>query len=1039
VRTRVLVERERELAALLAAAADARRGRGGVVTLSGEPGIGKTRLAEEAAAEARSAEMLVAWGRAWEAGASPAFWPFTQIARTLRRAGVELPPELAPLLPELRPGAPASDDRFALYDAVLRVIEDAAEERPLYLVLDDLHAADEATVSLAGFLAPNLADLRVLLVVTFRDVEARLSPGRLDALVALGRAGQALRPGRLSRAGVARLVQAEGSPHLGDDAVERLHRASEGNPLFVGELLHVAAASPATAAADEIPDGVRAAIRAHLGQLPGDMRAMLEVAAVLGPELPATTLAEVIDPSPSVEALVARLAEARDLGVLVEPSPSRFAFSHGLFREVLSADLGARRAPLHRRAADVLERLHAGEPTAPLAEIARHLRAAGPEMAARARDAAVAAADRAAATLAHEEAVALREHALAAHELAQPADARRRADLLIALAEDQMRAGRSVDGAATCARAAALARDLGDAERLARAALARGAMLQPGRVDAELVALLDEAVARLRERPADPHHLRARLVARLASARQPARDPSGPVALAREAIALLPADADPQTRLLVLHDAMGALMDIADPRERLPLNEEAARLAAELGARGMLLRTRLRLFFDDADLGNLRAADARLGAVELLVRESPRRASMLSLTLGRCLLAAARAQWAEHERLFDEAQELADDGPVPTPIIPHAVGALRLRGRDDELARRREEVVPTFAHWSSYPAAFDAMLAARQGDRAGAAQALARLDPEHVRICMDTILLAWIAEGAAVARDAAMGALLETALSAHAEEWSSVSAPGFLVETPVAWSRALAASARGRPGDAAAFRRAAFEAARRAGSDAALASMARGLPTIDWGQDAGAAAEGPRERERTASPEVPAVQFRREGEVWRVTWGTAALVLRPSRGLGMLAELASTPGRELYALDLDRAAPRGGTGDGAEVVDAGDSGELLDEQARAAYRARLGELEGELAEAQSWNDAGRTARLRAEAEALRAELARAVGLGGRARRGGGAAERARINVQRRLADAIRHIARQHPDLGRHLDRAVRTGLHCSYQPDRSLR
>src|SRR5262249_48904669 len=156
--------------------------------------------------------------------------------------------------------------------------------------------------------------------------------------------------------------------------------------------------------------------------------------------------------------------------------------------------------------------------------------------------------------------------------------------------------------------ALALARQLGDASAFARAALARGAIISPGDVDSELVAVLEEARAWLTvkdDRAATEAGkdgcceidactpeagLRARVLARLASAKQPARDPRGPVALAREAIALLP-DVCDEVRLSVLYAAMGAMVDISDPLERRPINEEAARLAAALGEREIHLRT----------------------------------------------------------------------------------------------------------------------------------------------------------------------------------------------------------------------------------------------------------------------------------------------------------------------------------------------------------------------------------------------------------------------------------------------------------------
>jgi len=139
----------------------------------------------------------------------------------------------------------------------------------------------------------------------------------------------------------------------------------------------------------------------------------------------------------------------------------------------------------------------------------------------------------------------------------------------------------------------------------------------------------------------------------------------------------------------------------------------------------------------------------------------------------------------------------------------------------------------------------------------------------------------------------------------------------------------------------------------------------------------------------------------------------------------MLALLVGSPGRELHALEL--------AGGGAPHVRE-STGPALDQSARLAYRARIRELEAEIEEAQSCNQPGRAERARSELELVAAELSRAVGLGGRDRRSGSAAERARVNAQRRLTDAIRRIDRACPALGRHLEGAIHTGTFCCYDP-----
>jgi hypothetical protein len=145
-----------------------------------------------------------------------------------------------------------------------------------------------------------------------------------------------------------------------------------------------------------------------------------------------------------------------------------------------------------------------------------------------------------------------------------------------------------------------------------------------------------------------------------------------------------------------------------------------------------------------------------------------------------------------------------------------------------------------------------------------------------------------------------------------------------------------------------------------------------------------------------------------------------------------LARLIAEPSREIHVLEL---VGGGAAADVDGAADAGDAGELLDDEARDQYRRRLEDLREGLAEAESFGDAARAARARAEIEALAGELSRAVGLGGRARRAGGAAERARSAVQRRIKNALQRIGEADAGLESRLSKAVRTGNYCVFRPE----
>jgi hypothetical protein len=181
--------------------------------------------------------------------------------------------------------------------------------------------------------------------------------------------------------------------------------------------------------------------------------------------------------------------------------------------------------------------------------------------------------------------------------------------------------------------------------------------------------------------------------------------------------------------------------------------------------------------------------------------------------------------------------------------------------------------------------------------------------------------------------------------------------------------------------------------------------------------------------------------FRREGDYWLVVFEGQIVRLRDMKGVRYLGRLLADPGREFHVVDL-AGVEQVGPGEttvfaepGWRFPDAGDAGEMLDPRAKEAYRRRLTEIESDLEEARTLGDASRMAQANTERDFLVNELSRAVGLGGRDRRAGSAAERARASVTRAVRHAMGRIRAQHPPLGAHLERTIRTGTYCTYLPD----
>jgi hypothetical protein len=190
-----------------------------------------------------------------------------------------------------------------------------------------------------------------------------------------------------------------------------------------------------------------------------------------------------------------------------------------------------------------------------------------------------------------------------------------------------------------------------------------------------------------------------------------------------------------------------------------------------------------------------------------------------------------------------------------------------------------------------------------------------------------------------------------------------------------------------------------------------------------------AAASRPGGAERPGPSARRNVQLIPAGDFWQVRFAGGEAAVKDSKGVQILARLLGDPEREFHALDLNVPA-------GAAIVETVDGGGLagLDEQARADYRRRLAEIAEVLDEARAMSDVSGVEMLLEEQEALQRELTRAFGLGGRQRASGSAAERARVNVTRRIRDAIEKIGEHLPDAARYLDNTIKTGTYCKYTP-----
>lgn len=1082
VLARPFVGRVSELAELHGALEGAARGHGRACLIAGEPGIGKTRLCDRLSSEAAGLGMHVLWGRCWEAGGAPAYWPWLDVLHSLAAtlndaeltaalgegaaAFVELLPSMRERLPahalagsELRSGDEA---RFRLFRAVLGLLRAGAHAEGVMVVIDDLHAADEASLQLLRFVAREARGLKVLLLATYRDVDGRWTASGERALAQLSREAVTLQLKRLSHDEAEQLIEAQAGEV--EPAVRaKLAARAAGHPLFLEELVRSVSRDPL---GDSLPGNVRELIRERLTRITASVRSVLDLAAVAGDVIEPELLAEACGQSGAM--IHAALEHAREAGVVRAHGSGAFRFAHELIREALTRDLAdAARAELHAQVARAL----AGRAEAKRsdAELAHHWLHAG-DLARAARHA-ERAAERASALFAYEEAVQVLERMLAALTERDAAGAGQLAELRattqIALARAHMRRGDYPAGRALCERAAVIARERNDAELLARAALARGLDITAALIDNDLVALLKDALAALPETDAP---LRVNVTARLAAAMQPHPNLLYPIGLAREAIASARRLGDPETLLNALYFGMAAMMDIVDPAERIPLNLEVEKLASAAGDRDRLLRTHIRLAFDHMELGELATADARIDAFERLANEAGARRYVWRVPLMRSMRAMMHGHFEECEMHIERARVLgqaASDPQTERAIIMHAEGLLRAAERHeamiafDPTARSARAAFYSGAHWQNGGSAFTF---SRLEDVASTERYLQQVPQDDWPIVHNPPGFAHLGEPLAMCGERHAVEHVYKLLSPAAERFISWGYTGALWDGPASRVLGLIAARLERWDEAEAHFASALASLERLDARPYLARTSyehgRMLLAHD-GPRARAAIERahaiaeqlgmpglvrlcdqrlrellqdkPAHRAPSMRPAARLCELTREGEVWLLAFEGEALRLRDSLGVQYLARLLASPGQAVHALELaqGKLEPDAGL---ASALHTSDAGEELDATARNQYRARVLALREELSEAEAAHDPERAEQLRGELTFLAAELSRAVGLSGRARRAGSAAERARTAVQRRIKSTLERVAEASPQLAAMLEKTIKTGTYCEYRP-----
>jgi ATP/maltotriose-dependent transcriptional regulator MalT len=667
------------MATLTARLDRARGGTGSVVLLAGEPGVGKTRTAEEFASLARARGCLVAWGRCYEGEGAPSFWPWVQIMRALildrSSSGMRAEmgagaPDIAEVVPQVRERLPGlspspvvepAQARFRFFDSMTSFLRNVALKQPLVLVLDDLHCADTPSLLLLQFLVSGLGEAPLVIVGTYRDTEVQpIDPlGRTVAELARTGGFQLIALRGLGREAVARFIRSAAGVEVPESVTAAVYGQTDGNPFFVTEVIRLLGAERRLEESDEllatgwaVPQTVREAIRRRVGALPDHTRQLLLVAAVLGRSFHLAALAQTDGLSWGEAA--SELAPAVGAGLVDEQAArvGQYRFRHALIRETLYEELSAvERMELHARAGEVLEALYRTDLSSHLEELAHHFfLASGAGDLEKAASYAVRAARQSTDRLAYEEAARHFQVALEVQQLGVAADPHERCELWLSLGEAWWRAGARAKARESFARAGEVAGREGTSEQVARAALGYGGLVVPaGLTDRSLVSRLEDALILLGEVESG---LRARVLARLAMELYWSPERGRADALVREAVALARRVDDRPALCFALNARRFVIWGPDALNERLQVASELLGLAEQSADVELALQGHRWLITDRLELGDVAGARAELEACTLVAEEARQPLYLWYVSIYRAL-------WALLEGRFEEGEQLA--------------------------------------------------------------------------------------------------------------------------------------------------------------------------------------------------------------------------------------------------------------------------------------------------------------------------------------------------------------------------------------------
>lgn len=855
-----IVGRRRELDALAAWLDGARGGAGRLVLCAGEPGIGKTRLAQELAGRALASGTAVAWGRCVETEGAPAFWPWRQVLRSLGiDAGAVLAGDVA-----------SPEDRFRLFEDVVTAARAAGDAAGLVVVLDDIHWADEPSLLLLRHLADHLGTTRVMVLATFRDVAGSRLGAHLVTDLVRAPGAERLNLGGFSLEEVDEHLSQLAGPGEVTDARAVLD-VTAGNPLFVREVAR--AMADGTWRPDRPPRTVLDVVAARLDRLSERCRRLVQAAAVVGRDFPLALVGAVVGLPPAEVLAVADEAVAHGL-IDGAGGAGGYRFVHALTRDAVEASLpGPGRAELHLAVAEAMEAHYAADLADHAADIARHRAALAPhgqEEAAVARHWAVRAGDEAVRHLAYEEGVRLYRAALA---FAAPLAGAERHRVLVSLARACHLAGDLESTVAAASGAAEAARSARRPDLLADAALVLEAAAQPG-VNAVAKELCEEALGALgAPEGAGGEARRARLLALRSQLAYYDGDEAGVASLSAAALDLARASGDDAALAAALRARKEACPGPSGRAERERLASEMLGLAARASSPRNAMWGHIWRINALVEDGRLATAGEELHTLAVVVERVGGPVSAWHLDRMRACVAQATGRFGEAATLGRRAYERmhpVEPAPARGAYFSLLCGLARHVGILDDAGfflEQRFEPLPRFVTMGRLTRAF---LLVGAGRREEAATALDQAGPPDGWSLPGFFAAAGYVHGVAVAADLGRHDVLSDLVDRLAP-WSGghASGEGVFYAGPVDLALGQGAAALGRLDDAVGHLEAAAGQAASAGAPGFSAEaryhLALALLARDGAGDRQRATEAARDADRLARSLAMAAYVERTG------------------------------------------------------------------------------------------------------------------------------------------------------------------------------